>query len=317
MKITVLDAKAMGEDLDFSALEKYGEVTVYRTTANDEVAGRIQDCDIVITNKNKITKSAMQVAKRLRLVCVFATGYDNIDVAYAKERGIGVCNVPAYSTESVALYTFATALSLLTHLKEYNEFVVSGAYSEGDAPNKLTPVYHELIGKTWGIVGCGNIGGRVAEIASVFGARVIVYQRHEHAKYQTVSFDTLCRESDIISLHCPLSDATRALIDAQAIEKMKSDVILVNEARGAVVDENAVADAIEAEQIGAYGCDVYSAEPFPTEHPFYRIRDRKNVLLTPHAAWGAYEARARCLKIIGQNIADFLEKKTTNRVDIM
>ena len=317
MKITVLDAKAMGEDLDFSCLEQFGDVAVYEATSNDMVGARIQDADVVLTNKNKITREAMLTAPHLRLVCVFATGYDNIDVQSARECGVGVCNVPAYSTESVALYTFATALSLLTHLREYNDFVISGAYSSGDAPNKLTPVYHELMGKTWGIVGCGTIGGRVAEIASVFGARVISYQRHAHKTFPTVDFQTLCRESDIISLHCPLSDATRALIDRAAIENMKSDVILINEARGAVVDEAAVARAIEEGRIGAYGCDVYSTEPFSNEHPFYAIRQRKNVLLTPHAAWGAYEARARCLDIICQNIESFFNGKTKNRVDII
>ena len=317
MKITVLDSKAMGDDLSFSPLEQYGKVTVYHTTASDEVCERIRDAEIVITNKNKITRAAMESARDLRLVCVFATGYDNIDVAYARERGIAVCNVPAYSTESVALYTFATALSLITHLREYNDFVTSGTYSTAGVPNKLTPVYHELMGKTWGIVGCGNIGSRVAQIASVFGARVIVYQRHEHPKYPTVSFETLCQESDIISLHCPLSDATRAIVNRHAIDNMKQDVILINEARGAVVDEGEVASAIEEGRIGAYGCDVYSTEPFGENHPFYAIRGRKNVLLTPHAAWGAYEARARCLDIICQNIESFSRGEVKNRVDII
>ena len=315
MKITVLDRIAMGEDLSFSSLEPLGELTVYDTTSAENIFERTADAEVIVTNKVKITKEVMQRAKKLRLVCVFATGYDNIDVAFAKERGIGVCNVPAYSTESVTLYTLATALALLTHLYEHNSFVRSGEYSVSGLPNRLTPVYHELSGKTWGIVGCGNIGSKVAEIASALGARVIVYQRHPSAVYPTVNLETLCRESDIISLHCPLTDSTRSLVDEEHLAMLKPSAILINEARGAVVDEEAVANAIVEGKLGGYGCDVYSVEPFPKEHPFYAIRNLPNVLLTPHAAWAAYESRARCLNVIKQNIVDFTNGKFTNRVD--
>ena len=315
MKITVLDRIAMGEDLSFSALETLGELTIHDNTSPEELFNRVEQSEVIVTNKVKITKEVMEHAKSLRLVCVFATGYDNIDVAFAKEKGIGVCNVPAYSTESVTIYTLATALTLLTHLHEHNAFVRSGEYSVSGLPNRLTPVYHELTGKTWGIVGCGSIGRRVAEVATALGARVIVYQRHPSSVYPTVDFATLCRESDIISLHCPLTDSTRSLVDAEHLSMMKPSVILVNEARGAVVAEEAVAKAILQRKIGAYGCDVYSVEPFPKEHPFYALRDLPNVLLTPHAAWAAYEARERCLNIIKQNIIDFSDGKLTNRVD--
>lgn len=316
MVIKILDRNAMGADLSFSTLQSLGDLIVYDATNAHEIFERVEDAHVIVTNKVRITQEVMQHAKHLRLVCVFATGYDNIDVKYAKENGIAVCNVPAYSKESVTIYTIATTLALLTNLYAHNAFVRSGEYTDSGLPNRLTPVYHELYGKTWGIVGCGNIGRRVAEVATALGAHVIVHQRHPSSVYPTVDFDTLCRESDILSLHCPLTDSTMHMVDEAHLAMMKPTAILVNEARGAVVDESAVAKAIRDGWIGAYGCDVYSSEPFSKEHPFYSIRHLPNVLLTPHAAWAAYEARVRCLNVIRQNIADFIDGKMTNRVDI-
>ncbi len=315
MNITVLDKATIGDDLDLSPLGAFGELTVYEQTSPEELAERIRDAHILLLNKVRLDAQVLCCAKAVRLICVFATGYDNIDLSYAREHGIAVCNVPSYSTESVMLFTVSTALSLVTHLQEYRAFVASGSYTQNGTPNKLTPVYHEIHGITWGIVGGGHIGTRVGEVATALGARVLVHQRHPHPFYPTVDLETLCRTCDIISLHCPLTEATRGMLSRTMLSHMKRDAILVNEARGAVVDEQAVADAIQNGTLGGYGCDVYSAEPFPQDHPFFAIKDYPNVLLTPHAAWGAYEARERCIRIVADNIRAFLSNELLNRVD--
>ena len=211
-------------------------------------------------------------------------GYDNIDVLAARELGIGVCNVPAYSTNSVVLFTVATVLALTSRLLEYNNFVRSGEYSESGVPNKLSPVYHDLSGKTWGIIGYGNIGRAVGCVAEAFGAKVIVNKRTPVDGVEIVDIERLCRESDIITIHCPLNDQSRGIIDKDKVALMKSSVVLVNEARGAVLDEEAVAAAVIEGRIGCFGCDVYSKEPFDVSHPYNRIKDLPNVILTPHAA---------------------------------
>ncbi len=315
MKIVVLDKKAMGEDISVSPLEAFGEVVTYGATSAEELAERIADAEVIVLNKVKITADAFAAAKKLRLVCEFATGYDNIDLAAAKAHGVAVTNVPGYSTESVALYTMATVLSLFTHMREFNEYVRNGSYTASGVPNLLVPVYHELAGKTWGIVGCGNIGRRVAEIAKAFGARVIVNKRTPVEDLTCVDIETLCRESDIITVHCPLNEGTRHLINKQTLSLMKPTAILYNAARGAVLNEADVADAVLEGKIGAFGSDVYSVEPMPEDHPFQKIKDRDNVLLTPHAAWAAVEARERCLSIICDNIRSYLAGEKNNRVD--
>ncbi len=315
MKIVVLDRASLGDDTPFSPLNKFGEVLFYDSSTASEAILRSKDADVIIINKIKITRELMERAESLKLVCVFATGYDNIDVSAAAELGIGVCNVPGYSTDSVTLFTVSTALALCSRLFEYNAFVRSGDYTRSGMPNRLTPVYHDLTGKTWGIVGFGNIGRAVGRVAEALGARVIVNKRTAVEDATCVDIDTLCRESDIISLHCPLNNESRGLIDERRISLMKTGVILVNEARGAVLDEEAVARAVEEGRIGGFGCDVYSVEPFGVDHPYDRIKNLSNVLLTPHAAWGSYEARERCINIIAENIDAFRSGNILNRVD--
>lgn len=316
MKTVILDRAAMGEDTPFLPLSEISELEIYDRTDSSELCFRIKNAEVVITNKVKITREAIMSAENLKLICVFATGFDNIDVECAKERGVAVCNVPGYSTDSVALCTLASVSALSTRLLEYNKFVRSGEYSSGGAANKLTPVYHEIRGKVWGIIGLGNIGRAVAEVARALGARVIVNKRTPVSDYECVDIDTLCKTSDIITIHCPLNEQTRHLINAERLSLMKSSVILVNEARGLVTDERAVANAVLNGSIFAFGSDVYSAEPFPSDHPFQKIKDLDNVILTPHCAWGAYEARERCVNIIKDNIIAFFEGKIKNRVDI-
>ena len=316
MNIKILDRASLGADTPLEILNDIGNVTVYDSSNATETAERVVDADVIILNKVKITKDIIDSAKQLKLICVFATGYDNIDIAYAREKGIAVCNVPGYSTDSVALFTVATVLNLYTHIEEYRDFVSSGEYEKVGLPNRLIPVYHELKGKKWGIVGYGNIGKAVARIAEAFGCEILACKRTPTDEVRCVDIDTLCRECDIITLHCPLNDGTRGIINRERLELMKSDVVLVNEARGAVVDESALADAILTGKIGGFGSDVYSKEPFDKDHPFSKIAGFKNCYLTPHAAWGSYESRVRCISIIAENIKTYYDGKIKNRVDI-
>ncbi len=315
MLLKILDGKSFGIDMKYDALYEYGDVEIYNSTSADEVVERVADADVIILNKVKITDEVISNAKNLKLVCVFATGFDNIDLVSARKNGVAVCNVPAYSTASVVLYTVSTALALISHLKEYNRYVADGSYSGSGVPNLLEPFFNEVEGKTWGIIGAGNIGSSVARVASSLGARVIVNKRTPTPDFECVDVETLCRESDIISVHCPLNDATRNLIDKKMISIMKPGVILVNEARGAVLNEKDVRDAVIEGRIAGFGCDVYSVEPFSEEHPYNDIKMLDNVILTPHCAWGSVESRARCMNVVSKNIAAFLRGEKLNRVD--
>jgi len=314
MKIVSLDASTLGADIDLSLYEKYGELTVYQSTAQKEFADHVGDSDVIIINKLKVGRHNLPACPSVKLICVTATGYDNIDTEYCKEKGIAVCNVVGYSTQNVAQLTVAMALSLICHLGEYNRSVADGTYSQGTVANILTPVYHEIYGKTWGIVGYGNIGKQVGAVAKALGCKVIVHKRTEIEGEECVDIDTLCKESDIISVHTPLNDGTRVLISRERIAMMKNDAIFINVARGAVVDEAALTDAVLNEKIGGIGVDVYSKEPFPTDHPYASIAGRDNVIFTPHMAWGSYEARVRCCDEIALNIEAFLAGEIRNRV---
>ena len=282
----------------------------------DQIPHRIRDAEVVIINKIKLNESNLKDAAKLKLICIAATGYDNIDIAYCRQRGIAVCNVPGYSTDSVAQLTIAMALELLFHLPTMCQYVRSGEYTASGVANRLSPAFHELAGKTWGIVGAGNIGRKVAKIAEAFGCRVIVCRRKPDPDYPSVALDDLCREADIISVHTPLTEETRGLISRERIAGMKKGVILINVARGAVADEAALADAVRSGQIGGLGVDVYSVEPMPENHPLYAVRHLPNVCFTPHMAWGAVEARQRCIDEIGENIHAFCSADTRNRVDL-
>ena len=315
MKITVLDAGTLGEDLSLAPLNEIGECDIYRTTPPEKVAERICDCDIVMLNKVKLNETNLKFAKNLKLICVTATGFDNIDVEYCRVNNIAVCNVADYSSNSVAQLTASTVLALSVNLFEYTEFVRSGGYTESGVANRLNPVYHELSGLTWGVVGLGNIGKKVAKIADALGCRVLACKNTPEEGYECVDINFLCRESDVITIHTPLNDTTRNLINDKRIDMMKKNVIIVNSARGAVTDEFAIAEAIKNNKIGAFGTDVYSVEPFSKDHPFYEIKDMPNVCLTPHMAWGAYEARERCLNEIIKNIKAFFSGEIRNRVD--
>ncbi|MGN1116618.1 MAG: NAD(P)-dependent oxidoreductase [Candidatus Ornithomonoglobus sp.] len=315
IKIAILDAATIGDDIDFSIYDKFGRVEIYSNTDPRQVQFRIMDVDVIIINKVRLDERNLAGAKKLKLICVAATGYDNIDVRYCRSRGIAVCNVRGYSTDSVAQLTVSMALSLVNRLSQYDAFVKSGRYSQSGVQNCLTPVFHELRGMTWGIIGLGAIGMRVADIAKALGCGVLAFKRRRDPLYRCVTLEELCERSDIISVHLPLSEQTRGIVSREMILHMKKNAIVINAARGAVVDETALADAMAEGRIGGLGVDVYSTEPIEAASPYMRLRDDPSVIFTPHMAWGAYEARSRCMEEIMYNIEAFFKGKRRNRVD--
>lgn len=316
MKIVVLDRLTLGDDLDISGAEAFGTVVSYGKTEPEEVEGHIGDADVVFVNKVKLGAQNLSKAKNLKLICEAATGYDNIDLAFCREKGIAVCNVPGYSTYSVAQTTVAMVLHLVNRMQAYTRFTAEGTYTEGGSANILKPLYHELFGKTWGIVGYGAIGARVGEIARALGCEVLAYKRRPTEGVRCTDIETLLRESDIVTVHIPLSDETRGLISRERIGMMKKTAILVNTARGAVTDEAALCEAIHNERIGGYGTDVYSIEPFGKDSPFYGVKSHENVCFTPHYAWGSVEARKRCFEEMLVNMRAFFSGEIRNRVDL-
>ncbi len=315
MKIVVLDAATLGADLDLSPLFACGEVSVFENTGAGEVARRVDGADVVVLNKVKMNADTLAGARLPALICVAATGYDNVDLDFCRQNGVAVCNVAGYSTDSVAEITVTLALALFCRLPAYSRFVESGAYTRGGVANCLVPPYKELRGKIWGIVGYGSIGAQVAAVARAFGCHVLAVKRTPAAGVDVVPLDELCRRADVISVHLPLTDATRGIIGERELALMKKDAILVNVARGAVIDEAAAAKAVKEGRLGGLGADVYTTEPMPENHPFYALLGKDNVLLTPHMAWGAVEARERCLAEIIENIGAFFRGERRSRVD--
>lgn len=315
MKIVILDKMTLGDDIDLSPLYKLNaEIDIFDSTIPDDVEERIKDADVVIVNKIKLGENNLSAASTLKLICVAATGYDNIDLNFCASHNISLCNVPGYSTESVAQLTVGMALYLVMHLDDYRGFVNSGEYTNSGIANRLVPVYHEMSSLTWGVVGGGAIGKRVADIASTLGCNVLMCRRKKDETYKNATIDEVCKNSDIISLHVPLNESTYNIINKERIDEMKDGAVFINVARGNVADEAALAEAVKSGKLGGLGIDVYSKEPFPKDHPYYDIMNMKNVCLTPHMAWGAAEARNRCLSIVAENIRLFFEGKAVNKI---
>ncbi len=314
-RIVVLDAGTLGEDLSLAPLEAEGEVTVYHTSSPECVRERIAGADAVILNKVRIGEDQLPDGDDApKILCVAATGYDNIDLEACRRHHVAVANVKGYSSDSVAQVTVGLVLALVSHLPAYCAAVADGRYTRGGTANMLVPPYHEIAGQTWGIVGAGRIGSRVADVARALGCRVLANRRHPDGN--SVDMDTLLRESDIVTLHTPLTSETKGLIGESELARMKDGAILVNMARGAVTDEAAVARALLSGKLGGLGADVFSVEPMGEAHPYYDLRDRANVCLTPHMSWGAYEARARCLQEMILNMRAFFAGERRNRVDL-
>lgn len=318
MNIVILERSSVGMDVSVDSLKDLGDVTVYNTTEYEEIKERIKDADIVIANKSRLCEDTLKDAKNVKLICEFATGFDNVDLDYCRQRNIGVCNVRDYSTEMVAQHTFAMALFLSEKLSHYDDFVKSGKYANHNRFSYFDLPFKELAGKTWGVIGMGNIGRKVASIAKAFGCRVIFYSvtgKSSVTDYERVDFDTVLKESDFLSIHCPLSDLSRGLIDAAALKKMKKTAVLINVARGPIVKQQDLYDALVNGEIAAAGLDVLEKEPIAKDNPLQKITDSTKLIITPHLAWASVEARERCVSMTYDNIRAFMDGKELCRVD--
>ena len=308
MKIVFLDVKTIGEDIDLSGFDALGEVVKYPFSNPQEALERTVDADVIVLNKVEINEASIANAKNLKLVCVTATGTNNLDKAYLAERGIEWRNVAGYSTESVAQHTFALLFYLLEKMRYYDEYVKSEKYIGDTTFTHFANVFHEIAGKTWGIVGLGNIGRRVAEIAKLFGCRVIYYStsgKNNNADYERVSFDEILAQSDILSVHAPLDENTKGLFDKAAFAKMKPSSIFINVGRGPIVVEQDLADALEEGEIAAAGLDVLAVEPMAETNPLRQIKNSEKLIITPHIAWASIEARTRLMQIICNQIKEY------------
>ena len=308
LKIVFLDAKTIGEDIDLSGYEKLGEVVKYDFSTPEEARERTKDADVIILNKVVINEASIGEADHLKLVCVTATGTNNLDKEYLDKRGIAWRNVAGYSTETVAQHTFALLFYLLEHLNYYDQYVKAERYVNDTMFTHFAEVFHELNGMTWGIIGLGAIGRRVADIAKMFGCRVVYYStsgKNDQPGYERVTFDTLLRESDIVSVHAPLDENTKDLMNKEAFDKMKSSAIFLNLGRGPIVVEKDLADALEQGSIAAAGLDVLCVEPMQEENPLRQIKDSNRLIITPHIAWASVEARTRLMQIIEGQIREF------------
>ena len=308
MKIVFLDVKTIGEDIDLSYFDALGEVVKYPFSTPEEALARTEDADVIVLNKVEINEKSIGNAKKLKLVCVTATGTNNLDKEYLEKKGIAWRNVAGYSTESVAQHTFALLFFLLEKLSYYDSYVKSEKYIGDVTFTHFANVFHEISGKTWGIIGLGNIGRRVAEIAKLFGCNVIYYStsgKNNNTEYKRVGFEELLRTSDIVSIHAPLDENTRGLMNADAFEKMKETAILLNLGRGPIIVEQDLADAINQGEIAAAGLDVLSVEPMSVDNPLRRIKDSDKLIITPHIAWASVEARTRLMQIICNQIKEF------------
>lgn len=317
MKIIVLDGYALNPgDLDWGAVEALGELTVYDRTHPDEVLARAEDAPMLLTNKTPITRETIEQLPALKYIGVMATGYNIVDIEAASEHGVVVTNVAGYSTHAVAQHTFALMLALINRVETHSELVHAGQWvASKDFTFRKTPLL-ELAGKRLGLFGLGDIGQKVADIALAFGMEVLAYRRNpsktSDSRIQMVSLDELFTSSDFISLHAPLTPETRHVVDAKRLEQMKSSAFLINTARGPLIEEEALALALEKGQIAGAGLDVLSTEPPKADNP---LLNAKNCVITPHIAWSLFEARQRLMGLIAENIQAFQAGKSLNRVN--
>ena len=311
MKIVFLDAGSLGSDVDYSEFEQLGEVVKYPRTSPEEVPERIEDADVVVVNKVPVNESTISSARNLKLVCVSATGTNNLDKDYLDRRGIEWRNAAGYSTESVAQHTFAMLFYLMEGLRYYDDYVKNGDYAASSLFIHFGTPFHELGSVTWGILGLGAIGRRVADIAGMFGAKVIYYSASgapAQEGYRQVDFDTLLAQSDILSIHAPLNEYTENIMNADAFRKLKSSAILLNLGRGPIVNEADLADALNSGEIQAAGLDVLSVEPMTKDNPLFGVENKSRLFITPHVAWAAVEARQRLMKIVAEHIREFFRQ---------
>lgn len=314
MRIVITDSDTVSAgDIAFSGFAAYGTVIRYGLTEPERAAERIRNADIVLCNKTPMTREVLEKAKDLKYIGLFATGWNNVDIEYAKERGIVVSNVPGYSTDGVAQLTFSYILAIYGRLYDYKNSVERGEWIKSPTFSYFPYPITLLAGKTIGIVGFGAIGKTVAGIARAFGMRVLVHTRtvREESAAEFVDFDTLLRESNIVSLHCPLNAQSEGMMNAEAFGKMKNGAVFINTARGPLVDEKALRSALDSGKLLGAGLDVLTKEPMTKDCPLFGA---KNCIITPHIAWAALETRKSLVECVEKNLAAFLGGDPINRV---
>lgn len=314
-EIVILDGYTENPgDLSWDGFSALGDVRVYDRTALDEIDERIGNADIVITNKTPLSKNTIENAKNLRYIGVLATGYNVVDIEAAKEKGVPVCNIPTYGTDAVAQFAFAMLLEIAHHVQHHSDAVKTGRWTS--CPDFCFWDYPliELANKTIGIIGYGRIGQATARIARAFGMRVVAYDSYENPEHADVyvSLDSLLAQSDVISLHCPLFEGTKGIINKQTIEKMKDGVIILNNSRGPLIVEQDLADALNSGKVYAAGLDVVSTEPITEDNPLLKA---KNCIITPHISWAPKESRQRLMDIAVDNLLKFLAGEKQNVVN--
>ena len=312
MKLVILDAKTLGDDIDLGVFEKFGEVKVFDVTTPGERIERCKDADIIITNKVVIDEEVMAACEHLRLICVAATGMNNIDLKAAQKRGIEVKNVSGYSTDSVVQHTFAMLFYLMEKLPYYDDYVKSKAWSDSGIFTCIDRPFHELRGRQWGIIGLGTIGKAVAKVAEAFGATVVYYStsgENEDPYYPRMELDTLLSTSHIVSIHAPLNEKTKNLLDFAKLEKIPAGSILLNLGRGGIINETDLVHVMDDKELYV-GLDVTEKEPLPEDSILYEVANPDRLLITPHIAWTSVEAREKLIAAIVHNIEVFLKKHT-------
>ncbi|MFV0342846.1 MAG: D-2-hydroxyacid dehydrogenase [Anaerocolumna sp.] len=317
MKIVFLETESLGDDVDLSIFDSLGEVIKYPKGETDKNRERIQEAEVVVVNKVPMNEENLRDAHNLKLICITGTGTNMVDFPYVNQRNIKVANVKGYSTNSVVQHTFALLFYLYEKLHHYDMFVKKGEYIKSDIFSCFDLKFNELWGKTWGIIGFGEIGRGVAKIAEAFGCNIIYYStsgNNNNQDYKRVDFDTLLEESDIVSIHAPLNKDTKNLIDEEALSKMKSTAILLNLGRGPIVNEEALVKALENNIIGGAGLDVLKIEPMDQSNPLIRVQDSTKLIITPHIAWATVEARKRCVQEVFENMKAFLKGEERNTV---
>ena len=317
MKIAILEADALGDDIDLSIFKELGEVQVYGASDASDASEKLEDADIAVINRVPMNAQTLKDAKNLKLITITGTGFNMIDKAYIESRGIVAANVRGYSTDSVAQHTFALALYLIDQIDHFNCFVKSGRYIKEDIFRNFPQKTFELTGKTWGIIGMGAIGRKVAQIAEVFGCRVIYYStsgKNTEQQYANVSLDELLAKSDIVSVHAPLNEATEQLLDMECFRKMKRSAILINVARGRIIKEEELAEALQQGVIAGAGLDVFVSEPMKEGNSLLALQENGKLVLTPHIAWATKEARQRVVEEVYRNIRSFLDGAERNLI---
>jgi glycerate dehydrogenase len=308
MKIVFLDRKTLGDDINLEQFEKLGDVVSYNTTSSEETLNRVQDADIVVTNKVIIDKQIIDNSD-IKLICIAATGMNNIDLDYAKEKSITVKNVVGYSTSSVVQLTLSFVLEFVQKIKLYDEY---GKYSWkfSEIFTNLNYPFYEIDNKNWGIIGLGNIGSGVAKVAEAFGCTVQYYStsgQNHNTQYKSVSLEELLETSDIITIHAALNDQTLNLLNSNNIKNIKDGAILLNLGRGGIINEADISESIDNGQDIYYGTDVITKEPIESKNPLLAIKNKDRIMITPHIAWASKEARVRLLNGIEKNIEEFLD----------